>query len=67
VRTAVSVDTGDWEFKQQGWFLDTRLRYQRSLLTVHGVAIAFQKKILVSRFSNQLIHTVRSTPLDRGA
>lgn len=28
VRTAVSVDTGDWDFKQQGWVLDTRLRYE---------------------------------------
>jgi MipA family protein len=32
VRTAVSVDTGDWDFKQQGWVLDTRLRYQRPLI-----------------------------------
>jgi outer membrane scaffolding protein for murein synthesis (MipA/OmpV family) len=32
VRTAVSVDTGDWDFKQQGWILDTRLRYQKALL-----------------------------------
>ncbi|MCG6863770.1 MAG: MipA/OmpV family protein [Chromatiaceae bacterium] len=32
VRTAVSVDTGDWDFKQQGWILDTRLRYQRPLI-----------------------------------
>jgi outer membrane protein len=32
VRTAVSVDTGDWKFKQQGWVLDTRLRYQKPLI-----------------------------------
>lgn len=32
VRTAVSVDTGDWKLKQQGWVLDTRLRYQRPLI-----------------------------------
>jgi len=32
VRTAVSVDTGDWKFRQQGWVLDTRLRYQKPLM-----------------------------------
>jgi outer membrane scaffolding protein for murein synthesis (MipA/OmpV family) len=32
VRTAVSVDTGDWSFKQQGWVFDTRLRYQKPLI-----------------------------------
>ena len=32
VRTAVSVDTGDWNFEQQGWIVDTRLRYQRPLI-----------------------------------
>ena len=32
VRTAVSVDTGDWNFRQQGWVFDTRLRYQRPLM-----------------------------------
>jgi outer membrane scaffolding protein for murein synthesis (MipA/OmpV family) len=32
VRTAVSVDTGDWGFKQRGWILDARLRYQRPLI-----------------------------------
>jgi outer membrane scaffolding protein for murein synthesis (MipA/OmpV family) len=32
VRTAVSVDTGDWDFEQQGWVLDTRFRYQRRLI-----------------------------------
>lgn len=32
IRTAVSVDTGDWDFNQQGWVLDTRLRYQRPLI-----------------------------------
>ncbi len=32
VRTAVSVDTGDWNFDQQGWILDGRLRYQRPLV-----------------------------------
>jgi len=32
VRTAVSVDTGDWGLEQQGWVLDTRLRYQRPLI-----------------------------------
>jgi outer membrane protein len=33
LQTAVSVDTGDWNFKQQGWILDTRLRYQRPLIS----------------------------------
>jgi outer membrane scaffolding protein for murein synthesis (MipA/OmpV family) len=32
VRTAVSVDTSDWKFRQEGWVLDTRLRYQKPLL-----------------------------------
>jgi outer membrane scaffolding protein for murein synthesis (MipA/OmpV family) len=32
VRTAVSVDTGGWNFEQQGWVLDMRLRYQRPLI-----------------------------------
>jgi len=32
VRTAVSVDTSDWHFAQQGWTLDTSLRYQRPLI-----------------------------------
>jgi outer membrane protein len=32
VRTAVSVDTDDWVFKQRGWLLDGRLRYQRPLI-----------------------------------
>ncbi len=32
VRTAVSVDTDDWNFQQQGWVFDTRLRYQRPLI-----------------------------------
>jgi len=32
VRTAVSVDTSDWNFRQQGWVFDTRLRYQRPLM-----------------------------------
>jgi outer membrane scaffolding protein for murein synthesis (MipA/OmpV family) len=32
VRTAVSVDTDDWNFEQQGWVFDTRLRYQRPLM-----------------------------------
>ena len=31
VRTAVSVDTDEWNFDQQGWTLDGRLRYQRPL------------------------------------
>ena len=31
VRTAVSVDTDEWDFEQQGWTLDGRLRYQRPL------------------------------------
>lgn len=31
VRSAVSVDTDDWNFDQQGWILDGRLRYQRPL------------------------------------
>jgi len=32
VRTAISIDTDDWNFKQQGWIFDTRLRYQRPLI-----------------------------------
>jgi outer membrane protein len=32
VRTAVSVDTGHWDFEQEGWVFDTRLRYQRPLI-----------------------------------
>ena len=32
VRTAVSIDTGDWNFQQQGWIFDARLRYQRPLM-----------------------------------
>lgn len=32
LRGAVSVDTDDWVFDQQGWILDARLRYQRPLL-----------------------------------
>ena len=32
VRTAVSVDTDGWDFQQQGWVFDTRLRYQRPLM-----------------------------------
>ena len=31
LRTAVSVDTDDWDFTQRGWVLDGRLRYQRPL------------------------------------
>jgi outer membrane scaffolding protein for murein synthesis (MipA/OmpV family) len=52
VRTAVSVDTGDWDFNQQGWVFDTRLRYQRPLLgdalklsTEVGAAFADKKYI----------------------
>jgi outer membrane protein len=32
VRTAVSVDTDDWDLAQQGWTLDTSVRYQRPLI-----------------------------------
>jgi len=32
VRGAVSVDTDNWDFTEQGWVLDTRLRYQRPLI-----------------------------------
>ena len=32
LRTAISVDADDWKFAQQGWILDSRLRYQRPLL-----------------------------------
>lgn len=32
IRTAISVDTGDWDFKQQGWIFNARLRYQRPLI-----------------------------------
>ena len=31
VRTAYSVDTDEWNFDQQGWTLDSKLRYQRPL------------------------------------
>jgi len=32
VRTVVSVDTDDWDLAQQGWTLDTSVRYQRPLI-----------------------------------
>lgn len=31
LRTAVSLDTDDWDLTQRGWNLDARLRYQRPL------------------------------------
>lgn len=49
VRTAVSVDTGDWKFEQQGWVLDSRLRYQRSL---KGEALKLSTEVGVS-FADQ--------------
>ena len=32
VRTAISVDTHDWDCTQWGWNLDARVRYQRPVL-----------------------------------
>jgi outer membrane scaffolding protein for murein synthesis (MipA/OmpV family) len=32
IRTAISVDSEDWDFNQRGWVMDARLRYQRPLI-----------------------------------
>jgi outer membrane scaffolding protein for murein synthesis (MipA/OmpV family) len=45
VRTAVVVETEDWNLEQQGWILDTRLRYQRPLI---GQALRLSGEIGVS-------------------